>query len=97
MSEKKIYIGGGYWLFRDSYCCWICEEATVEKGKNKGKKYMRRVSGYTATVEDALIGYLDRYTREIDAETIKVLADEIKSLKSAVRSWARAIETEATE
>ena len=94
MSDKKMSIGGGYWLFRDSYCCWICQECVHEKGKHKGEKYLVRVSGYTATVEDALIGMIDRHTREIGAESINVLIGEIKSLKSGVRSWAKAIESE---
>ena len=89
MSEKKIHIGGDYWLYRDAYCCWICQECTHEKGKHKGEKYMLRVSGYTATVEDALISLLDRHIREIDAESINTLIDEIKSLKSSVMSWAK--------
>ena len=94
MSDKKMSIGGGYWLFRDSYCCWICQERVHEKGKRKGEKYLVRVSGYTKIVEDALIGMIDRHIREIDAESINILIDEIKSLKSGVKSWARAIESE---
>ena len=88
MAERKIDIGGGYWLVRDPFCCWV-----VRKGKTKtGKTYEKRVSGYCATIEDALTSFSVHHTREIDARSIKVLIKEIQSLKSAVKEWAEAVE-----
>ena len=86
--ERKTDIGGGYYLMRDSFCCWIVQEMTTEKGK----KWDKRVSGYCANVQDALTSFSASHSREIDARSIKVLIKEINALKSAVTRWAEAIE-----
>ena len=86
-KEKRTHIGGGYWLVRDSFCCWIMQERTSKNGK----KYAARVSGFTANVEDALESAVNLNLRGIDAESIKVLIDEIKSLKSIVRALSGVI------
>lgn len=90
-KEKRTEIGGGYRLVRDPYCCWVEEKRTVLEGKHKGETYYVRVSGYTTTIERAVLGLSERLTRDFDAESIKVLTDEIKSLKSSVRAWAEEI------
>lgn len=84
-DDRKIKLGGGYWLCSDNYCCWIIQECQTKKGKNIGKTYTKRVSGYTAKVEDALESLVDRHTREINATSINNLIKEIKSLKSLVK------------
>lgn len=94
MAEKRTDIGGGYWLVRDPYCCWIEKEKKTEKGKSPGKLIYKRVGGYCANVEDALTSFVNHHTREIDARSIKVLIKEITALKSSVKEWARAIEGE---
>ena len=86
--DRKTDIGGGYFLMRDSFCCWVISEKPTKSGKIRQK----RVSGYCATVEEALTSLLNSHTREIDARSIKVLIKEIIALKSAVREWAKAIE-----
>jgi len=92
MAERKIDIGGGYWLVRDPYCCWIEQETKTEKGKEPGKIIYKRVSGYCADVQDCLMSFVISHTREIDARSIKVLIKELQALKSAVKEWAEAIE-----
>lgn len=90
--EKRMDIGGGYTLVRDPYCCWIEAKHIVTKGKHEGNEVIRRVSGYHPTVESALLSLSDVRLRKIDAESIQSLIDEIKTLKSNVQAWARAIE-----
>lgn len=84
-DDRKIKLGGGYWLCSDQYCCWICKEYTTKSGKNAGKTYLRRYSGYNAKVEDALEDVVDRHSREINANSINTLIKEIKSLKTLVK------------
>lgn len=84
-DDRRIKLGGGYWLMSDKYCCWIEKECVTQKGKNIGKTYMRRVSGYNARIEDALEGVVDRHSREINANSINTLIKEIKSLKTLVK------------
>lgn len=84
-DEREIRLGGGYLLKSDKYCCWIVQECVTKEGKNKGKVYTKRVSGYCAKVEDALESLVDRHSREINANSINTLIKEIKSLKSLIR------------
>lgn len=84
-DDRKIKLGGGYWLCSDQYCCWICKEYTTKSGKNAGKTYLRRYSGYNVRIEDALEDVVDRYSREISAKSINTLIKEIKSLKSLIK------------
>ena len=88
MAEKRTDIGGGYYLVRDPYCCWVIREITTKNGTKREK----RVSGYCADIQDALTSLYVHHTREIDARSIKVLINEIKALKTAVTRWAEAIE-----
>ena len=85
-DERKINLGGGYWLCSDQFCCWISKEYVTKDGKNKGKKYLRRYSGYVSNVEDALESVVDRYTREVNAKSINTLIKEIKTLKTEIRA-----------
>ena len=84
-DERKIKLGGGYWLVSDKYCCWIMQDCVTKEGKNKGKVYHKRVSGYCAKIEDALESLCDRHSREINATSVNNLIREIKSLKSLVK------------
>ena len=88
MKEYRTDIGGGYWLVRDRFCCWIMKDMVSKEGK----AWQKRVSGYHADPYDALMSVYKSHTREIDARSIKVLIDEIKALKTAVKEWADAIE-----
>ena len=85
-KERKIKLGGGYWLCSDQYCCWISKEYTTKEGKNAGKTYLRRYSGYVSNVEDALESVVDRYTREVNAKSINTLIKEIKTLKTEIKA-----------
>lgn len=84
-KERKIKLGGGFWLISDPYCCWISKEYIYKEGKHKGETYLKRVSGYTSKVEDALESLVDRHSREINANSINTLIKEIKSLKSLIK------------
>ena len=86
-KERKIKLGGGFWLISDPYCCWICKEYKYQKGAHVGETYLKRVSGYTAKVEDALESLCDRHTREINAKSVNSLIKEIKSLKSLIKQF----------
>ena len=84
-DDRKIKLGGGFWLISDPYCCWISKEYVYQNGKHKGETYLKRVSGYTAKVEDALESLVDRHSREINATSVNTLIKEIKSLKSLIK------------
>ena len=84
-DDRRIKLGGGYWLVSDKYCCWIVQECVTKEGKNKGKVYTKRVSGYCAKLEDALESLVDRHSREISANSINSLIKELKSLKSLIK------------
>lgn len=86
-DDRKIKLGGGFWLVSDPYCYWISKEYVTKKGKNAGKTYLKRCSGYTTSVEDALESLCERHIREINATSVNSLIKEIKSLKSLVRSF----------
>lgn len=86
-KERKIKLGGGYWLANDKYCCWIEKEYVTKEGKNKGKTYLKRVSGYHSRLEDALESFCDRHSREINAKSVNNLIKEIKSLKSLINGF----------
>lgn len=85
-DERKIKLGGGYWLCSDQYCCWISKECVAKSGKNKGKTYLRRYSGYNTNVEDALQDVVDRHAREVNSKSISSLIKEIKTLKTEIRA-----------
>lgn len=86
-TDRKISLGGGYWLVNDSNCCWIEKEYVYKTGKRAGEKYLKRVSGYTARVEDALVSFCDGHTREFNARSVNSLIKEIKSLKSLIKQF----------
>ena len=84
-TDRKIKLGGGFWLCSDPYCCWISKEYVTKEGKHKGETYLKRCSGYCAKVEDALESVCDRHSREINVSSINQLTKEIKSLKSLIK------------
>ena len=86
-KERRIELGGGYWLCSDQYCYWICKEYRYKDGKHKGETYLKRVSGYTASIQDAVWGFCESHIREIDARSIKTLTKEISALKSLVKGF----------
>ena len=85
-DDRKIKLGGGYWLCNDQFCCWISKEYTTKEGKNKGKTYLRRCTGYSNNIEDALESFVDNATKEINAKSINNLIKEIKTLKTEIRA-----------
>ena len=84
-DDRHIKLGGGYWLCSDQYCCWIAKEYVTKEGKNAGKTYLKRYSGYTSNIEDALESVVNRYGREINARSVNSLISEIKSLKTLIK------------
>jgi len=90
-DERKIKLGGGYWLVNDPYCYWIAKEYEYKKGKHIGEIYLKRVSGYTANITDALEGFCESHIREIEARSVKTLIKEVKSLKTLVKGFREQI------
>lgn len=79
----KIQLGGKHYLNSDTYCYWI---TCMVKSKD-GKPYEKRVSGYTATFNDAVSSYIERAVKRSVSEDIRLLRDEIESLKREVMGW----------
>ena len=84
-DDRQIKLGGGYWLCSDQYCCWISKEYVTKDGKNAGKTYLKRYSGYCNNIEDALESVVNKHGREINARSINNLIGEIKSLKTLIK------------
>lgn len=80
-DDRQIKLGGGFWLCSDQYCCWISKECVYKEGKNAGKVYLRRYSGYSTNIEDALQSVVDRYAKEVNAKSINTLSMKLKGLK----------------
>lgn len=88
----RIKLDDKYYLNSDKFCYWITCEYEIEKGKNAGQVYERRVSGYTATLEQAVDSYINSHVRSLEVEKITKLAEEIKKLKRTVKSWKVVLE-----
>ena len=86
-TDRRIKLGGGYWLCNDPYCCWISKEYTTKEGKHQGETYLRRCSGYTANIGDALESFCERHMRECNAKSVNSLIKEIKSLKTLLNTF----------
>ena len=54
--------------------------------------YERRCSGYTATFEDCVDSYINKYIKQAEIGDFKTLKKEITNLKKEVRSWKAKVE-----
>ena len=78
-----IRLADKHFLNSDLYCYWI---TCVVQSKD-GKPYEKRVSGYTATFNDAVSSYIERAVKRSVSEDIRLLRDEIENLKHEVMEW----------
>lgn len=79
----KIKLDDKHYLNSDPYCYYI---TCVVQSKD-GKPYEKRVSGYTATFNDAVSSYIERAVKRSVSEDIRLLRDEIENLKHEVMEW----------
>ena len=79
----KIQLDDKHYLNSDPYCYWI---TCMVKSKD-GNPYEKRVSGYTATFNDAVSSYIEKAVKQSVSEDIRLLRDEIESLKHEVMGW----------
>lgn len=77
----KIKVGKFY-LCSDRYCYWINEEYEVEKGKTKGTKKIRNVTGYCHTFEKVIQTFRERRIGECGATTLLKLLDALTAVYS---------------
>ena len=83
-KERKLSLGQGYWLCNDAYSWWICKEYFHKKGKNTDKPYMKNLTGYHVSVENAFLALSEAHIRMFNTQSIKSLVREVKSLKSLI-------------
>ena len=83
-KERKLSLGQGYWLCNDQYSWWISKEYFHKKGKNLDKPYMKNLTGYHISVENAFLALSEAHTRMFNTQSIKSLIKEVKSLKSLI-------------
>lgn len=85
----KIRLDDKHTLNSDAYCYWITALVQpVGKDGQPLKPYEKRVSGYTATFEDAVTDYIDSKIRLSEATEISELARDVEKLKSEVKGWS---------
>ena len=87
----KIKLDDKHFLNSDPQCYWISCKGEVEKGKNAGKVYERRVSGYVATFEQVMESYIENRIRSLECEKLSELKKEIQNLKKTVKGWKGAL------
>lgn len=90
----KVKLDKRHTLLSDPYCCWIEQTRTAEK---TGKEYQVRVSGYCATVEQALESYIDRRLLGSDLESAAELRSAIGDLKSDIKEMGSNINAKILE
>lgn len=62
-------------------------------GRSKSQNvYERRCSGYTATFEDCVDSYINKYVKQAKIDHFTALKKEITNLKKEVRSWKAKVE-----
>lgn len=83
-TERKLSLGQGYWLYNDKYSWWICKEYFHQTGKNKDKPYLKNLTGYHTTVENAFLALSEAHIRMFNTNSIKSLIREVKALKSLI-------------
>lgn len=88
----KIQLDKKKTLISDAYCYYITESTITKEGKNAGKPIERRVSGYTATLEQCFDSYIDKKIKSSEAAEIKELANEITELKKEVKDFLKGLE-----
>jgi hypothetical protein len=88
----KIKLDDKHYLNSDEYCYWITVEVITQDGKNAGKPYEKRCSGYTATFEQAVDSFIEKKIKASQIEDFKKLVKTIKDLKKEVRGWKSVVE-----
>lgn len=83
----QVKIGEKYYLNCDQFCYWISREYEIQDGKNAGTIVERRVSGYTATFEQAVDSFIERHIKIAEISDFSELVKVINDLKEEVRSW----------
>ena len=91
-TERKLNLGNGYWLCNDPYCWWIMKEYEYKEGKNKGKTYLKNITGYHISAENAFLWLSEYHTRGFDTKSIKVLIKEIKSTRAMIERMLSDVE-----
>lgn len=76
---------GKYILKSDPQCMWIEVKVTAEKGKNAGKEYTRRVSGYCGNFAHLLENFAEHRTRESNATTIQELLKDLTVIEKELK------------
>lgn len=79
----RIPLDNKHTLVTDENCCWI---VTTIESENK-KPYDKRVSGYYATLGQAVASYIDKRINSLESAEIKQLAEAVEELKAEVRAW----------
>ena len=83
----KIKLGEKHYMNSDAFCYWITCEYVIEKGNNAGNTAERRVSGYTATFEEAVDSFIERHIKGAEISEFSELVKTVNDLNAEVRSW----------
>ena len=90
----RIKLDDKHWLNSDPQCYWITKEVKIKSGKDAGNITEKRVSGYTATFEQAVDSFIERKIKAAEIGNFKELVEVVNGLKKEVRSWKCAVERE---
>ena len=80
-----IELKQGYVLTSDERSVILNKTFVPKSGENAGETNLKPVA-YYSSIESALQGVLDRYTKMSDATTLKELLEEIKENKAYINS-----------
>ncbi len=80
-----IELKQGYVLTSDERSVILNKTFVPKSGENAGETVLKPVA-YYSSVESALTGLVDRYTRLSDATTLKELLQEIKANKEYIKN-----------
>ena len=76
----RIQLDEKHYLNSDAQCYWLSVEVTPDEGK----KYDKRISGYTRTFAQAVDSLVESHIRCAEIDDLKKLAETIEELKQTV-------------
>lgn len=79
----QIQLNKNFQVATDTYNFMLQKKRVIESGKSAGEKYWDTLS-YHASIEGALVKYLDYNIKNSNVESIEELIEYIKELKSEI-------------
>ena len=88
----KVKLDDKHYLNSDEFSYWITVEVVTKNGKNAGKVYEKRCSGYTRTFSEAVDSFIEKKIKAAQIDDFKKLVKTINDLKKEVKGWKCVVE-----